>query len=237
MLMALWVDLVSNAFNKGTADMLYPTLLLGLYSVSIETSNTCDEVVDRCTEEIPCGMTLHNYRISCQRERYGLIRECSEFCLKSVIALATTPQGYDLWDCECGRDVYCHTVRNRTGWCWNPAGRTRMESIPVDCKSALSICRADSVCLEAYYYYKRLCRSMLEGEKCTRRCEYSISVLNRQTSGWRLKDCICSDDNCREERSKQTRLCVNTHNTGVSSRYCVRIILLMFELIVLSVFY
>ena len=47
----------------------------------------------------------------------------------------------------------------------------------VSCTSAQWICAADPECSEALEWYKRLCRPMFKGRKCTKKCQNTIETL------------------------------------------------------------
>lgn len=123
-----------------------------------------------------CGMALHDYRISCKQELYGVSKNCSELCQLAIISLASTPEGYDYLHCDCAKNDYCKLIRNRTQSC-NPK-RNSKEPIET-CRGAELFCRADPVCNTSYDYYRRSCAELVRGKtkECSRRCNNTGNEL------------------------------------------------------------
>ncbi|XP_023209571.1 growth arrest-specific protein 1-like [Centruroides sculpturatus] len=218
--------------------LLYLLLCLHSSGVTARVNNTCDVLLKECTDTLHCGMVLHSYRISCQKERYGLVGNCSEICRRSIIDLTTTHEGYDYLHCHCGDDEYCQTIRKRMSSCWDPrAVRVKDPGPPVDCRVAENTCQADPICLEAYRYYRSLCVEMFQGIECSRRCNNTISILNRQKLASKWEDCACNDRKCKQERSNMLRLCLGVNGNVLSCYESFKGTFLIFEGIVIFLRY
>lgn len=169
----------------------------------------CTIALGKCTRRMSCGIALHDYRISCKQELYGVSKNCSELCQLSIISLASTPEGYDFIHCDCAQNEYCRLTRQRTEPC-NPRKNNRQE---VDmCRGAELVCRADTVCNTSYDYYKRHCNDLIKGRtrECSRRCNNTVSLLWRQKAGHSLRNCTCEKGSikCRRERESVMRSCI-----------------------------
>lgn len=195
-------------------DKTSSTSLTGNPSSSSSSSATsgkmdCTIALGKCTRRMSCGIALHDYRISCKQELYGVSKNCSELCQLSIISLASTPEGYDYIHCDCAQNEYCRLTRQRTEPC-NPKRNNRQE---VDmCRGAELVCRADTVCNTSYDYYKRHCNDLIKGRtrECSRRCNNTVSLLWRQKAGHSLRNCTCEKGStkCRRERESVMRSCI-----------------------------
>ncbi|XP_023240254.1 growth arrest-specific protein 1-like [Centruroides sculpturatus] len=219
-----------------------PLLFLGVLSSHVQAQSTCEEVTNKCTATHLCGLVMHSYRISCERERYGLTDNCSEVCRISIVDLSTTLLGFEFLHCDCADDSYCRTVRNRIRSCWNGGDDNssgQRQLAPVDCGVARSTCLSDAVCAEAFQYYTSLCSEMLLGNTCNRRCNNSIYMLNKQKLAGQLDTCLCSDGECRRDRSNMLRLCFGVEDVADSSDcgWKSTPVLLVFKVILVRIFY
>lgn len=82
----------------------------------------------------------------------------------------------------------------------------------VSCEVAQWICGADNLCGTALDYYFRNCRAMFAGRRCSRRCNNSISILQRQHRAAKLHTCFCDGDpqarsGCVDIKRNMNRLC------------------------------
>lgn len=80
----------------------------------------------------------------------------------------------------------------------------------VPCRFAQWICAADPQCSTALDYYNQYCKSMFHGKKCSRRCQNSISILQRQDKAAKLNTCRCDGQEtypCRKIQLNMQRLC------------------------------
>ncbi|XP_067131364.1 growth arrest-specific protein 1-like [Centruroides vittatus] len=218
-----------------------PLLFLAVLSSHVQAPSTCEEVTNQCTARHHCGLVMHSYRISCERERYGLTDNCSDVCRISIVDLSTTLLGFQYLHCDCADDPYCRTVRDRMRSCWNERENSirEQELAPVGCGVARSTCLKDLVCAEAFRYYTSLCSEMLRGKTCNRRCNNSIYVLNRQKLAGQLDTCLCSDAECRRDKSNMLRLCFGVEDFAVLSAcdWKSTPVLLVFKVIVVRIFY
>lgn len=79
------------------------------------------------------------------------------------------------------------------------------------CRLSQLICLADSQCAEALDYYHRLCWSMYEGRKCSRKCRNSIRILKKLDKASSLIACKCDGNeeyDCPKMQSNFARLCL-----------------------------
>ncbi|KAI1295379.1 hypothetical protein HDE_05651 [Halotydeus destructor] len=170
----------------------------------------CTHALFKCSRRMSCGMSLHDYRISCKPELSGKVANCSETCQLAIVSLATITEGHDYLHCDCAKSDYCRTVRNRTQSC-NPK-RLPKEGDHDTCRKAELFCRADQVCNASFDYYRRSCSDLIRGKtkECSKRCNNTIALLWRQKSGTPLKNCSCDKGfrSCRKEREAIMRTCL-----------------------------
>lgn len=80
----------------------------------------------------------------------------------------------------------------------------------VSCRVSQLICAADPLCSTALEYYRRFCRSMFHGRKCSHRCLNSIDILRRQDKAAKLSTCKCDgfeEYDCPKVQTNMARLC------------------------------
>lgn len=171
---------------------------------------SCEVARMKCAYRVGCGMALQNYLLNCADVMSGRIRRCSDLCKKALIALTSTEEGQDLMRCDCERQEFCDVTKERIEICRPEVMRANEDDTVVSCSVAQWICAADPLCSTAVEYYRRLCRSMFHGKKCTLRCNNSISILNRQEKAAKLKTCVCDgteDYDCDAIKFNMDRLC------------------------------
>lgn len=171
---------------------------------------SCEVARMKCAFRVGCGMALQNYMMNCADVMSGRIRRCSDPCKKALIALTSTEEGQDLMRCDCEQQKFCDVTKARTEICRPEVMRANEDDVVVSCSVAQWICAADPLCSTAVEYYRRLCRSMFHGKKCTPRCNNSISILNRQEKAAKLKTCVCDgteDYDCDAIKFNMDRLC------------------------------
>lgn len=84
----------------------------------------------------------------------------------------------------------------------------------VSCRVSQLICAADALCSTALEYYRRFCRSMFHGKKCSHRCLNSINILRRQEKAAKLATCQCDgleDYDCPRVQANMARLCFHNY--------------------------
>lgn len=86
-------------------------------SSSSQISGSCEMALRKCSKQIACGMTLHDYRLSCKQVLYGTGKNCTEICQLSIASLLSTPEGQQYLTCDCGPNEYCRNIRARTAAC------------------------------------------------------------------------------------------------------------------------
>ncbi|KAK7863855.1 hypothetical protein R5R35_003338 [Gryllus longicercus] len=189
-------------------------------------ASSCEHARLKCAFRTGCGRALQNYMVSCstalQRPSPGAAAgdgpnaACPEHCQHALIALTSTDEGKDLMTCKCGDD-YCEETKKRVEVCRPHVEQAMLNTTIVSCRLAQWICKADAECSMALDYYHRFCRSMFQGKKCSRRCNNSISILQRQEKAAKLISCRCDardDSDCAQNREKMVRLCFPGGETG-----------------------
>ncbi|RWS26141.1 growth arrest-specific protein 1-like protein [Leptotrombidium deliense] len=161
---------------------------------------------------MPCGMALHDYRISCKQELYGLSKHCSELCQLAIISLATTSEGFEYLYCDCADNDYCRLIRRRMQSCDPRAhakNRLDQNSHLIPCKGAEQYCKSNDQCNEAFTHYMYMCKNAIDGVECSRKCNNSISILWRQKAGVNLRNCSCekTDTACVKRTENIMKLC------------------------------
>jgi len=170
----------------------------------------CEVARMKCAYRVGCGMALQNYVIGCGDVMTGKATRCSEHCKKALIAITSTEEGQALMKCDCRNNEFCDDTKKRIEICRADVLRATATGAVVSCSVAQWICAADPLCSTALEYYRQLCKGMLHGKKCNRRCNNSIAILNRQEKAAKLKNCYCDgteDYDCRRIKSNMDRLC------------------------------
>ena len=218
-------------------------VVVALYEAASEVRGTgvqnCTEAQRRCASQLGCNMALQNYWVHCTALVHGETYECSSKCQMALAALLSIEDnvGDMFMKCNCQDNARCIEQKSRIEVCNVPV-RSLMQkladaSTPVSCSLATMICVADSPCMTALEFYHSHCRGLLRGERCTPRCNNSLSILYRQKQARNLLDCACDgreDYNCQQVRQSTQRLCIegrhgvrhphrhHHHNTTHSSR-------------------
>ncbi|GAB6022866.1 hypothetical protein CHUAL_006964 [Chamberlinius hualienensis] len=194
-------------------------LISPVITASTSGEVTCEVARLKCAYRMGCGMALQNYLVGCADVMSGRIKRCSDLCKKALIALTSTEEGQNLMKCDCEGQEFCEETKQRVEVCRPEVMRANEENSVVSCSVAQWICMADPLCSTAVEYYRRLCRSMFQGRKCTMRCNNSIAILNRQEKAAKLKTCMCDgteDYDCQNIKLNMDRLCFhrNYHNNN-----------------------
>lgn len=72
-----------------------------------QISGSCEMALRKCSKQISCGMTLHDYKLSCKQIIYGAGKNCTEICQLAIASLLSTPEGAQYLNCDCGNNDYC----------------------------------------------------------------------------------------------------------------------------------
>ncbi|XP_053614608.1 growth arrest-specific protein 1-like [Plodia interpunctella] len=179
---------------------------------AVARATLCDEARLRCAYRSGCGTALNNYMLYCNDVLSRPMNWCPEECEHALIALTSTEEGKDLMNCQCNNE-YCRETKQRIEVC-----RTQVlkgaANVTSSCRLSQLICLADSQCSTALDFYHRLCWSMYEGRKCSRRCRNSITILRKQEKAAALTSCKCDGNeeyDCPKMQSNFARLCFK-HN-------------------------
>lgn len=188
--------------------VLVSMLLTIMFTSTASSSMRCDDARLRCAYRTGCGLALQHYVTDCTPVLQG--DNCSESCQHALIALTSTEQGKELMTCQCARgDELCQQSKQRVEVC-RPSVTTAMNRTRLSCRIATLICNADGLCRTALNYYNKLCKSMFDGRKCTRRCRNSINILMRQEKAAKLSTCLCDGSeeyDCKEIHHNMNSLC------------------------------
>lgn len=111
--------------------------------------------------------------------------------------------------CTCSDD-FCLDAKRKVEICRPNVTLANQDGTIVTCSVAQFICAADNECSTALYYYKRHCKSMFHGKKCTHRCSNAISILQRQEKATKLENCKCDgreEYDCTKIQKNMAMLC------------------------------
>ncbi|XP_037074820.1 growth arrest-specific protein 1-like [Pollicipes pollicipes] len=166
----------------------------------------------KCLYRDGCRKALDNYMDGCLDIMNGHAKTCNDFCTKSLIALTSTQPGHALMECDCGEDQFCRATKRRLDPCRPQVQYANRNDTVVSCEVAQWICGADNLCGTALDYYFRNCRAMFAGRRCSRRCNNSISILQRQQRAAKLQTCACEGDaparaSCVDIKRNMDHLC------------------------------
>lgn len=201
---------VSTVTAMGMSPSVLPSTNPTINGSTSSSEVSCEVARMKCAFRVGCGMALQNYMVGCSDVMSGRIRRCNDLCKKALIALTSTEEGQDLMRCDCQGQDFCHVTKQRIEICRPDVMKANEDDSIVSCSVAQWICAADPLCSTAVEYYRRLCRSMFHGKKCTMRCNNSISILNRQEKAAKLKTCVCDgteDYDCDAIKFNMDRLC------------------------------
>ena len=169
-------------------------------------------------------MALHTFYIACASLLSGEEKQCTTQCEKALISLvyAEDTVGKQFLNCTCSQgDKHCEEQKARIEVCDNV--RQFNKSAIVKCSLAQLFCEADTSCLYALQYFQDHCSGLFRGEKCTSRCNNSLTILYQLASAQKILTCECDgteDFKCLKIRRYTERLCFlkddkqETSNTG-----------------------
>ena len=196
--------------------VFWHTFLWLLRLEMVAAVENCTVVQMKCMQRLGCGMALQNYFLNCGELIHGETEHCSQRCKKALISLLSTEDqgGEAFMTCDCQGAQVCVRQRERLEVCSKQVMDV-MKSInddttDIECTLAEWICNADTQCFTALHYYEIYCRKLIRGEKCTRRCNNSLSILYRQTKARKLRTCVCGGTekyNCLELRTNIDQMC------------------------------
>lgn len=191
-------------------------VLLHRATASTEERVLCNRAQNKCVARVGCGMALHNYFLNCRALINRDTDVCTPDCQKAIISLLSTEdqEGANFMECDCNGNRFCVNNRKRVEVCSRDVMRA-MESVyddhtDISCSLAELICQADTSCYTALMYYERHCSRLFKGEKCTPRCNNSLSILYRQAKAQKLWTCICDGTEeypCEAIQRNTERLC------------------------------
>ncbi|KAM3963261.1 uncharacterized protein ACR2FA_002623 [Aphomia sociella] len=170
----------------------------------------CEKAQVQCAYRSGCGTALNNYMMYCNEVLTTPTSKCPEQCEYALIALTSTPEGKELMNCQCENE-YCDGMKRRIEICRSQVIKGAANAT-ASCRLSQLICLADSECAAALDYYRRLCWSMYEGRKCSRKCRNSIGILRKQEKAAALSACQCNGDedyDCKKMQNNFDRLCVH----------------------------
>ena len=201
--------------NGSGIQTLFYWCVIATFSMIVK-SEICSEARKKCQKRMGCGMALNNYIMSCGPLIHGETTQCSYECKKALVSLLHTQDhiGLNFMTCDCNNEEYCVTQKRRIQVCSQPVLKALKgvndEHTRINCSLAELICLTDPGCNEALRYYGDYCRKLFRSEKCTGRCNNSITILYRQERARKLRNCICDGTesyNCQQIHDNTDRLC------------------------------
>jgi len=186
----------------------------------------CGDVQKWCGSRVGCGMALHNFFLGCDDNLSGIAHTCTQRCERALMSLLLSEDnaGLDFINCNCSGNSDCVDQKQKIEVCTRVVLQAieelEKEDSVVSCTLAKMLCEGDSSCLAALSYYQDHCSSLFRGEKCTDKCNNSVSILYQQDEAKKLQTCKCDGTeafNCNEVRYNTDRLCFNKHVTYTSS--------------------
>ena len=185
-------------------------------TISAKQRELCNRAQNKCVSRVGCGMALHNYFLNCHTLINRETDECTLNCQKAIISLLSTEdqEGANFMECDCNGNSFCMNHRKRVEICSRDVMQA-MESVyddetDISCSLAELICQADTSCYTALIYYERHCTKLFTGEKCSARCNNSLTILYRQTKARKLRTCICDGTEaypCEAIQENTEKLC------------------------------
>lgn len=180
--------------------------------VLVRCQDHCNLVKNKCIASFGCGMALHTFYIACASLISGDTNECSTQCEKALISLvwAEDTVGRQFINCNCTEgDQHCEDQKARIEVC-DKNVRKFDKSAVVKCSLAQLLCEADTECQFALAFYWDHCAGLIRGEKCTARCNNSLTVLYQLESAKKYLTCECDgteEFQCMKIRRYTERLC------------------------------
>ncbi|XP_074650241.1 growth arrest-specific protein 1-like [Tubulanus polymorphus] len=146
---------------------------------------------------------------------------CTTQCREVLLSLLTSGgQANDMMHCTCDGDAYCIRQRLAVEPCRDQV-LSAINSVKdpqsiLKCSLAKLICEADTSCLTALRYYSDLCVDMFKGNRCSKECNNSLTVLHQQKQAQKLTTCTCDkqtnyENDCETVRRNTMRLCLNNN--------------------------
>lgn len=181
---------------------------------------SCEQAYARCALRKVCAPALSAYNEHCgQLSNANGTSECSQMCLKAMIALRSSDLGEDLMSCDCEDDEYCVQSKRRSEACRPQVELAVEPQTSVACSTASWICMADQLCSTALEFYYSNCQTLFSSplRYCSQRCNNSLSILYRQPKASKLITCQCDgseDFPCAAYKTYTERLCLNRHSTN-----------------------
>lgn len=173
----------------------------------------CDDARLKCAFRLDCSQALSAYMIHCADLIAGTVPkdQCPSKCSKALIALASTEQGAQLEECDCGGSQFCRLSKERVEVCREQVEHEIADDTVVSCSTAKFICSSNTQCLTALAYYNKFCKAMFRGRHCSRRCLNSFNILQRQRAAYKLRTCVCDgteDFPCEAIKQNTELLCL-----------------------------
>ena len=217
MRVAYYLLCIGATYRYWISVIVLSDVISGTQSTTTKSQESCDIVKSRCSSRVGCKMALHNFFMGCNDLLYGDTTECTVQCTRALISLLSVEDriGVGFTDCDCEGEESCELRKSRVEVCTGTvleAIKTLNDSSVVSCSLARWLCEADSSCLVALTYYINHCESLLDGIKCTIRCNNSRSILYRQEKAAKLINCACEGNeefDCVTIRQNTERLCFN----------------------------
>ena len=199
-------------------------LVLALVTIGVVVGDsiapTCMAARNRCVSRIGCGMALNNFHIACESVKLGTVNQCTDACLRAVVALVTVDEdiGTDYLKCDCGGNQDCSQWMNRISMCTEDvmkALNTLDNEKVISCSLARMLCEADTKCWTALSIYEQKCSNLwIEHSEnkleCSSKCNNSLSILYRQTRATKLKNCECDNTDPLIDENTCIRMKYNT---------------------------
>lgn len=185
--------------------------------VTTTTVQNCSDTQKRCMTQLGCSVAIHNYLIHCSPLIQGETDQCTYHCKMALLSLLSTEShaGQNINTCDCQGNEFCVLQRSRLQVCQKEVMSSIDEmtdpKTPLTCSLAIMMCSADTSCFTALNYYYQHCRKLIKGEKCTSKCNNSLSILYRQPKASKLRNCICdgmeSGGDCLTLKNNTETLC------------------------------
>lgn len=184
----------------------------------VMSAEYCDDVQDWCARRIGCGMALQHFFVGCKENLFHETDVCTTSCKRALISLLSSEDdaGLDFINCNCSGDPYCLERKQGIEVCTNDV-LSAIHSVNdgdsvVSCTLAKWICEADSSCLTALEFYTNHCGKLFIGDRCTERCNNSVTILYQQAKAQKLQNCECDGSevyDCKSIRYYTDVLCFN----------------------------
>lgn len=144
----------------------------------------------------------------------GRTQRCNARCERALIGLISSDEGKELINCDCDGNKYCELSKQRIEVCRKSVYTAVAKDTIVSCSTARWICISDQLCKTALEYYQRFCRQLFIGQKCTHRCNNSLSILDRQEKASKLRTCYCDGTEnfpCTQVKFYTEHMCYGRH--------------------------